>query len=201
MARIELDRPNPGTSVSGQLGDSKLIVGRYTYGLESTEVNGMMKGVDLIIGQFCSIAPNVTFHLAFDHRTDWVTTYPFGFIHKDQLGSDEPDGYPTSKGSIVIGNDVWIGKGATILSGVRIGHGAVVAGGAMVTKDVADYTIVAGNPAQMVKNRFSDEIKSILLELKWWDLPLSEILRMRTTLCATPDSGSLLRLVERYRRR
>ncbi len=88
-----------------------------------------------------------------------------------------------SKGNITIGNDVWIGYGAIILSGVCIGHGAVIGAGSVVTKDVGNYEIVAGNPARLIRKRFDDETITQLLALKWWDWPLEKIRTKKAMLC------------------
>jgi acetyltransferase-like isoleucine patch superfamily enzyme len=81
----------------------------------------------------------------------------------------------TSKGDVVIGNDVWLGYGSMIMSGVGIGDGAVIAAGAVVTRDVEPYSIVAGNPARLIKKRFDEETIDKLLKIKWWDWPVEKI--------------------------
>lgn len=108
-----------------------------------------------------------------EHRHDWVTTYPFSALW-DQARSIP--GHPRSKGDVIIGHDVWIGYGATILSGVNIGNGAVVGAKAVVTKDVPPYAIVAGNPARIVKFRFTPRQINRLLAIAWWDWPEGEII-------------------------
>jgi chloramphenicol O-acetyltransferase type B len=142
-------------------------VGRYSYG-NPTVVNFANSG-KLEIGKYCSIASGVTIFLGGEHRTDWVTTYPFSVFPKKWPTGAQVPGHPASKGDVVIGHDVWIGHSATIMSGVTIGHGAVVANHAVVMADVPDYGIAIGNPARTFKKRFSDEAISKLLDLKWWD--------------------------------
>jgi carbonic anhydrase/acetyltransferase-like protein (isoleucine patch superfamily) len=83
--------------------------------------------------------------------------------------------YLRTKGSIVVGNDVWVGTRAIILSGVTIGDGAIVAAGSVVTKDVPPYAIVAGNPARLIRYRFSDETIAAMCRIRWWDWPLEVI--------------------------
>ena len=124
--------------------------------------------VNTEIGAFCSIANNVKIGGA-RHPIEWVSTSPVfysgrGSVKKKMstFGRDE-DKHTT------IGNDVWIGANAIIIQGVKIGNGAVIGAGAIVTKDVGDYEIVAGNPARVIRKRFSDEIISDLLQLRWWD--------------------------------
>jgi acetyltransferase-like isoleucine patch superfamily enzyme len=118
-----------------------------------------------------------------NHRTDWVTTYPFGHISKDVFDW-RGDGHPATKGDIVIGNDVWLGSGCTIMSGVTIGDGAVVAANATVVKDVPPYAIVGGNPAKVIKHRFTEEQISALLLNPWWEKSDQEIQGLIPLLCS-----------------
>ncbi len=118
------------------------------------------------IGSYCSISSEVTIFLGGEHRHDWVTTYPFNVFWEK---GKHITGIPTTKGDITIGNDVWIGRGATILSGVTIGDGAVIGSKSLISKDVSPYAIVGGNPAKMIKKRFSDDSIERLLEIKWWE--------------------------------
>ena len=115
---------------------------------------------NLNIGKYCSIASGCKIFLGGNHRHDRASTWLHPDIKKDSI---------TSNGNVSIGNDVWIGFGATIMSGVTIGDGAIVAADAVVSKDVPAYSIVGGNPAKIIKNRFSDEDIEFLLDLKWWD--------------------------------
>lgn len=127
----------------------------------------------LKIGKFCSFAEEVTIMLGGGyHRADWVTTYPFSVLFD---GVGEVKGVPFAKGDIVIGNDVWVCTGATIIAGVTIGNGAIVAARSVVTRDVAPYSVVAGNPAKVVKQRFSDDIVSKLNEIQWWNWPVEKV--------------------------
>lgn len=126
------------------------------------------------IGKYTSISDEVDIFTGGNHRTDFVSTYPFRVIHR--LEGAYSDGHPSSKGQVVIGNDVWIGRGATILSGVTIGDGAVVGARAVVTSDVRPYAVVAGVPAREVRRRFSDAQIQALLDLKWWNWSEERIL-------------------------
>lgn len=149
------------------LADKDYDIGDHTYG--HPKVYDWDEGTKLTIGRYCSIADDVTILLGGNHRTDWVTTYPFSAIPEVWPEAKEITGHPQSKGGVVIGNDVWIGFGSTILSGVKIGDGAVIAAKSVVTKDVPPYSIVGGLPAKVIKYRFSDEKIEKLLKIKWWN--------------------------------
>jgi len=184
---------------AGRLGNSPIIVGRFTYGFENVTVRQWGEGAALRIGAFCAIADSVSVFLGGNHRADWMTTFPFGHVFQDELGGERTAGVPATDGDVVVGNDVWIGSRVTILSGVRVGDGAVLAANANVVKDVEPYTIVGGNPARVVKSRFGKEIVDLLLQLRWWDLPLDQVREISAHLCAPPDAELLRRLVATYR--
>lgn len=145
--------------------------GKGTYG-NNLLISDWGEGATLRIGSFCSIAADVRIFLGGEHRTDWVTTYPFTFLWN---AADHIKGHPRTKGDVNVGNDVWIGREAVILSGVSIGDGAVVGARSVVTKNVSPYAVVAGNPARFVKKRFDDETISRLLRIKWWNWEDEEI--------------------------
>ncbi len=160
-----------------------IIVGDYTYydfeDVYNFEKNVKyhfdFKGDKLIIGKFCMIASGVTFIMnGANHVTEAITSYPFAIFGDAWQHAMHGKTYP-SKGDTIIGNDVWIGYKATIMAGVRVGDGAIIGSDATVTKDVAPYTIVGGNPAKEIKKRFSEEQIAALLELKWWDWDLDKI--------------------------
>lgn len=139
-------------------------IGRASYG--DLKILEWGNDAQLRIGAFCSISNEVTIFLGGEHHIDWVTTYPFPALWPS---ASHIKGHPLSKGDVVIGNDVWIGYKATILSGVTIGDGAVVGAHSLVTKDVPPYTIVAGNPAKIVRKRFDDATIERLLKIAWWN--------------------------------
>lgn len=154
---------------------SRVKVGKGTYGelniyqFEKTESK-------LYIGNFCSIAPEVIFLLDGEHAYDKVSTYPFKSRY---LGiHDETD----TKGDIVISDDVWIGIRATILSGVHIGQGAIIAAGAVVSKDVPPYAIVGGVPAQIIKYRFNKTIINEFQQIDYKELTRDDIINNQDKL-------------------
>ena len=163
-----------------------IIVGDYTYYDDFEDVVNFEKNVKyhfdftgdkLIIGKFCMIASDVKFIMnGANHLTDAVSTYPFAIFGNGWEDAMEGKTYP-SKGNIVVGNDVWIGYNATIMAGVSIGDGAIIGTNSVVTKDVEPYSIVGGNPAKLIKKRFSEEEINDLLEIKWWDWEIEKITR------------------------
>ena len=155
--------------------------GKHTYG--KANIHSWGEGAKLTVGKFCSIAPGVNVYLGGNHRTDWVTTYPFGHINKNVFNKFNGHGHPATKGDVVIGNDVWIGKDATIMSGIKIGDGAVIANNAHVVKNVEPYCIVGGNPAKLIKYRFTPEQIEKLLDIKWWDWEDTKINEFTSKLC------------------
>lgn len=153
-------------------------VGDYTYYDDFSDVRNFEKNVKyhfdfigdrLIIGKFCMIASDVTFIMnGANHLSRSISSYPFAIFGKGWEKAMEGKTYP-SKGDTIIGNDVWIGYRATIMPGVKIGDGAIIASNATVTKDVPPYAIVGGNPAELIRKRFSDQEIRRLLELQWWN--------------------------------
>lgn len=153
--------------------DPRAEFGEFTYGVP--EIFGWGEGTRLYVGNYCSIASFVKVFLGGGHRTDWISTYPFNALNDSFPNAADISGHPFSKGDVIIGNDVWIGQGAVIMSGVKIGDGAVIGAYSLVAKDVESYSIVAGNPARCVRKRFSDDDIEFLLALKWWDWPAAKV--------------------------
>ena len=161
-----------------------VLVGDYTYYDDFEDVANFEKNVKyhfdfvgdkLIIGKFCMIASNVTFIMnGANHLSNSISSYPFAIFGKAWSQAMDGKGYP-SKGDTIIGNDVWIGYNATIMPGITIGDGAIIASNTTVTKDVEAYSIVGGNPGQLIRKRFSEADIAKLLELKWWDWPIEKI--------------------------
>jgi acetyltransferase-like isoleucine patch superfamily enzyme len=158
-----------------------ISVGRHTYPARPTVLHYNTYSTRLDIGAFCSIAGEVVFVTDAEHRSDWVTTFPI----RDKMGLPITlsDRLPSSRGDIKVGNDVWIGMGATILSGVTVGDGAVIGARALVSRDVPPYGISVGNPATVVRKRFSDEQIAALLRIKWWNWPDELIVERVASLC------------------
>ncbi len=182
--KFPLDNYNRLCFLKNLIKNPNIIVGDYTYYDDFETVDNFEKNVKylfdfvgdkLIIGKFCMIASDVTFIMnGANHLSAAITAYPFAIFGEDWANAMNGKDYPT-KGNTIIGNDVWIGYGATIMPGINIGDGAIIATKSVVTKDVAPYSIVGGNPAHGIKKRFSEpEIKE-LLEIKWWDWPIEKI--------------------------
>ncbi len=148
----------------------QLTVGEFTYGIRRDSFPFYHPADRVEIGRFCSIADDVRFIFG-EHRTDAVSTFPFEAVCFGGL----PHADARSKGPITVGHDVWIGAQATILSGVTIGHGAIIAAGAVVTRNVAPYAVVGGVPARLIRTRFKTDEIDALLALHWWDWPLEKI--------------------------
>ena len=163
-----------------------IIVGDFTYYDDFEDPHRFEKNVlyhfdfigdKLIIGKFCYIASGVKFIMnGGNHQTATLSSYPFSIFGHGWEAATPADGFPT-KGDTVIGNDVWMGFEAVIMPGVHIGDGAVVASKAVVTKDVAPYTIVGGNPASLIRPRFEQSVIDQLLAIRWWDWDLDKITR------------------------
>lgn len=145
----------------------KIQIGIKTYGF----IDALFSNPEnrLIIGNYCSIAQGVKFLPSSDHALDRISTYPF----KAMLLTGELESL--SKGDIIVDDDVWIGYGATILSGVHIGQGAAVAAGSVVTKDVPPYAIVGGVPAKVIRYRFAPDMIALLMKLDFSKLDITTI--------------------------
>lgn len=149
----------------------EVIVGDFSY----FERNG--EGIYAQIGKFCSIAANVRIN-ALEHPMERPTTHKISYRPNEYfryLGVDADFRSRRQQDKVIIGNDVWIGHGAVITPGVNIGHGAVIGANAVVTKNVAPYSIVGGVPAQIIRKRFDDAIIERLLALGWWDWPVEKL--------------------------
>jgi virginiamycin A acetyltransferase len=143
----------------------------------------------LVIGRFCALGEGVRFIMnGANHRMDGPSTFPFPIMGASWAEHfDLITGLP-GRGDTVVGNDVWFGYHATVMPGVRVGHGAIVASGAVVVDDVPDYGIVGGNPASLIRSRFSEDDVARLLTLAWWDWPAEDItVHLRTIMSGSID--------------
>jgi chloramphenicol O-acetyltransferase type B len=157
----------------------KITLGHGSYGMPIVHEFG--EGTTLSIGSYTSIASNVNIFLGGNHRTDWVSQYPFPAFMKE---AEHISDYHASHGDVMIGSDVWLCSNCTILSGVTIGHGAVIGSGAVISHHVEPYAVMVGNPAKLVRWRFDETTRSELLKSAWWEWPETEIKQVVNLLCS-----------------
>jgi len=173
-------------------------VGKGSYGIITVQSLYVTPEEKLVIGNYVSIAPEVTFFLGVNHQTETLTTFPF---YSKLLARSPVDA--RSKGPIIVEDEVWIGTDAKIFSGVRISKGAIIAAGAIVTRDVPAYGIVGGNPAKIIRYRFSEEIIRILLPICMINFPESWIRDNIETIYkkieTTEDALKIKALAESYK--
>lgn len=178
-----LDPPPPDPRIALEEA-GRLEVGHRTYG--AFRVMSYDRDACVRIGAWTSIADDVVFMPGGNHLIDRVTTYPMR-IRFDLPSPDDP----WTKGDIVVGNDVWLGRGARVLSGVTIGDGAVVAGWSLVTRDVAPYTIVGGNPAREIGRRLTVDQAEAMARIAWWDWD-EAVIRERVDEFASADVDAFI---------
>lgn len=184
-------KPNPNTIhpikgyekeiyIKPTIKNPNIIVGDFTYIADSEFESHVTHHYDfvgdkLIIGKFCQIAAGVEFVMnGANHQMNAVSTFPFYTLEGWDMEIPAAKDMPL-KGDTIIGNDVWIGQNAVILPGVKIGDGAIIGANSIVGCNVEPYTIVIGNPAQMLRKRFDDELIELMLQFKWWDKTIEEI--------------------------
>jgi virginiamycin A acetyltransferase len=166
--------------VKPTISNPNIIVGDFTYMADKefeSHVTHLYEWNNdkLIIGKFCQIASGVEFIMnGANHQMNAVSTFPFYTLEGWNMNAPSIEDLPL-KGDTIIANDVWIGQNATILPGVHIGDGAIIGANSVVGSDVEAYTIVAGNPARLIRKRFDDELTSLLLNYKWWDQSIEDI--------------------------
>lgn len=173
--------------IKNTISNPNILVGDYTYYDDPVDSENFERNVlyhypfigdKLIIGKFCALATGVKFIMnGANHKLSGLSTYPFQIFGNGwEKVMPRLEDLPM-RGDTVVGNDVWIGYEALIMPGVTIGDGAIVAAKSVVVRDVPPYAIVGGNPAQVIKHRFSEEVVRELLELAWWDWPIERITR------------------------
>jgi virginiamycin A acetyltransferase len=172
---------------------SNIFVGDYTYyddrhyAPERFEENNVLynyhpERVKLVIGKFCALAARTCFIMTGNHKLKAISTYPFIIFGQGWENAFPFDDFPM-KGDILVGHDVWFGYDSLVLPGIKIGDGAVIAARAVVAKDVPPYTLVAGNPAKVVKQRFDDPTIDRLIKIAWWNWDIQKITRHVQTIC------------------
>lgn len=180
--------------IKNVVANPNIIVGEYTY---YDDINGAERfeehvthhydfiGDKLIIGKFCAIGKGIEFIMnGANHRMNSITTYPFNIMGSGwEKCTPKLEELPI-KGNTIIGNDVWIGQNVTVMPGIHIGDGAIIAANSVVTKDIPAYHIAGGNPCKIIRKRFDDELISFLLKIKWWDWTPEKIFDNLDTLCS-----------------
>ena len=181
-----------------------ILIGDYTYYDDADDPTGFERnnvlfnypefGDKLIIGKFCAIASGTKFIMGpANHRLSSATTYPFNVFGGAWAENTPPHmAQLPHKGDTIIGNDVWIGRESVVMPGVKIGDGAIIAAYSVVAKDVPAYAIYGGNPARLIRDRFDEELKTLLLRYRWWDLPPEKLVEALPMLC-DPDLEALRR--------
>ena len=170
----------------------KIKIGKFTY--DTNWINVLVwdkEFASVEIGRFCSISYGLKLFTGGNHNSKWVSTYPFGHT-EPSLGKIAPiNNHPQKSKKIIIGNDVWIGRDVTIMSGVNIGDGVIIAANSHVVKSAPPYSIIGGNPAQIIRYRFDENTILKLLKLKWWDWPNEKIYEFHHFLSTEPDKSPL----------
>lgn len=180
--------------IKNTISNPNIQVGDYTYYADKNGCKNFEKhvthhydfiGDKLIIGKFCAIASGVEFIMnGANHRINSITTYPFSIMGNGwEKKTSNLENLPY-KGDTIVGNDVWIGQNVTILPGIKIGDGAIIAANSVVTKDVPAYHLVGGNPSKIIRKRFEDSLIDYLLKLKWWDWSKEKIFLNIDILCS-----------------
>ena len=167
----------------------QVTVGAHSYGLPN--VLYWDNKTKLEIGKYCSIAEGAVFILGGNHRSDWISTYPFNAFGDKWPEAKSIEGGIATNGDIKIGNDVWIGHGATILSGVSIGNGAIIGAGSVVSGNVEEFAVVAGNPARFIRFRFDENVRAQISKSAWWDWSESRVSNHVKYLMSEPSGQSL----------
>ncbi|MGD1871764.1 MAG: Vat family streptogramin A O-acetyltransferase [Mastigocoleus sp.] len=171
--------------IKNTVSNPNIIIGDYTYYDDPEDSENFERNVlyhypfsedKLIIGKFCALATGIKFIMnGANHKMSGFSTYPFQIFGNGwEKVTPQPHELPF-KGDTVVGNDVWIGYESVIMPGVEVGHGAIIAAKSVIVSNVPPYTIVGGNPAQVIKKRFSEVVIQTLLEIAWWNWDIEKI--------------------------
>ena len=196
--------PNPRIPslcfIKNVIKNPNIIVGEYTYyddinGAENFESHVTHHydfiGDKLIIGKFCAIAKGIEFIMnGANHRINSITTYPFNIMGNGWEKSAPSLTDLKLKGDTIVGNDVWIGQNVTVLPAVHIGDGAIIGANSIVAKDIPPYSVAVGNPCEVKRKRFDEDLIEYLLQIKWWDWNSEKIFKNMEALC----SGDLTKI-------
>jgi len=172
---------------------AKYSIGRYTYG-EPSVVDWGHANSKLIIGSFCCIARGVEVFLGGEHRSKWVTSYPLNHVLQYDPSRRNKHLYEQehSNGDVIIGNDVWLGSEAFILSGSTIGDGCIIGAKTVVRGNIPPYAVVYGNPCVIKRYRYSEDVIHNLLKIKWWDWD-DEKIKENIPLLMCPDADGFVK--------
>jgi virginiamycin A acetyltransferase len=185
--------------IQNTVSNPNIIIGDYTYYDDPDDSENFDRNVlyhfpfvgdRLIIGKFCALARGITFIMnGANHKLDGFSTYPFQIFGNGWENVTPQAGELPYKGDTVIGNDVWIGYEAVVMPGIQIGDGAIVAAKSVVVNDISPYTIVGGNPAKTIRQRFEDDVIQALLEVAWWNWDIEKITRNLEKIVAADISN------------
>lgn len=186
--RFPLEATDRVVFLTNVVAGENISVGDYTYyddpdAPEAFQEKNVLYHFDFVgdrleIGRFCALASGTTFIMnGANHRLDGPSTFPFPIFGGDWAAHMDLLGDLPTKGDTIVGHDVWFGYQSTVMPGVTVGHGSIVASKAVVAKDVPDYAIVAGNPARVVGMRFDEDTVQRLLDVTWWDWPIEKVTR------------------------
>ena len=190
--------PNPKIPslcfIKNVIKNPNIIVGEHTYyddinGAENFESHVTHHydfiGDKLIIGKFCAIAKGIEFIMnGANHRINAITTYPFNIMKNGWEKSAPSLSDLKLKGNTIIGNDVWIGQNVTVLPAVHIGDGAIIEANSVLANDIPPYSVAVGNPCEVKRKRFDEDLIEYLLKIKWWDWSAEKIFKNMEALCS-----------------
>lgn len=183
-------RKQNNSNVPKTMSSLLIVADETSYGTDSISVETWNKDCRVIIGKYCSIGSNLKVILG-GHNSQWISTFPFAESQSEAILVGDREGHPLMYGDVNIHNDVWIGSSVTIIGGVHIHDGAIIAAGSHVVSDVPAYSVFGGNPAKFIKFRFDETIVSKLIEIKWWGYSRSTIQTFSHLLCQSPTMNKL----------